>query len=757
MSQQRQQPGPEGNEQNSGYGYGGYGGYGNYYYGYGYGYTPQGGSGSDASPTRGFRDYLMILRERVWYLIVTFFIVFTGTLLYTIKTTPVYEAGATVQVLRREVRVLNTPELDKTNEVLSQEDLNTQIKIVESIAIVNAVAQRIKDQDLKRFMAPYEDALTFGGPMTPLEVLVRNRRVVPMRLSLMIGIYYYHPDPEMAAQVANLFADEFIQYNLRLSIENAMKAVEDLRIRADQQRKKVEELEGQLADYREKYNTVSLENKADIDHKELSGLNEIVVTSKRMLDEAETRWNLVQTYQSEGKPLENLSFIAQSARVSELAHQVAVENIKVASMGKRYKEKHPRLMEATRAKQQAEAELKIALEEGVRKTYSDYQASKQNYDQATKRLAQKEREVIDLSKLAVEYNSIQREFEVNHTLYQSMVMAMNTHMAEVNLKSANARVVDRAFPPDRAARPNVPVNLLVGFFGGIACGIGLVFIVALMDDRIKSAFDVEAIVGLPLLGVIPRIKRLNSPEKAQAVAANCDRRVTEAFRSIYSALRINDASKNARVFLMTSTVPSEGKSFLTTNLALTYAVHGDRVLVLDADLRMPNVAKSLSLPEDIGITNHFQDGVPLDSCIQKNVYPNLDVLPVGPRAKNPTRVLNSTAFADLLRDLRTQYDRVFVDSPPIGAVSDALNLLPHVDGVIYCIKFNTVKKKVAKGNLRRLIEANVPIFGAVLNQISISVASHYYTNYYDRSYKNYYQEGEDEPLSEKPQEPAPTR
>ena len=155
-------------------------------------------------------------------------------------------------------------------------------------------------------------------------------------------------------------------------------------------------------------------------------------------------------------------------------------------------------------------------------------------------------------------------------------------------------------------------------------------------------------------------------------------------------------------------------------------------------MRLPNVARSLQLENDFGLLDHIEKGVALDEVIIKEVYPNLDVLPSGGKSKNPTQVLNSAQFEAMFADLRDRYDRIVVDSPPLAAVSDALNLLPLVDGTLYIIKFNTVKRKTAVVNVRRLWESNTPVFGAILNNITSSLSSYYYSHYSDKAYQDYY-------------------
>ena len=731
----------------SSYGYGGGGGYGGSNYGYGgsnYGYGGgYGDGGGGAGPQRSFKDYLLMFRERIWYLIVTLFIIFSGSILYTFNKTKVYTAVSQVQLFRDDASALGAigqgTEMEQ-NQILSAEDLNTQISVMESLSIIKGVEQRLQDELRLRFMAPYENTLSLSGPLTPLEILAKYRKIIPRRMSLMVNFAFSHPDPIVAAEVSNLFAKEFIDYNLKLNIDGSMKAVEDLRIRADQQKDRVEELELKLAEYREQNNAVSLQSDENIAAAQLARLNEIELTNKNIYDNFQTKWDQIETYRLEGRELWELPFIAEQPRVANLLQQVSGTRISISSLSKRYREKHPAMIQLLQTLQEGELELELAVQNSVDKIYAGYSESKSNFDVASLRLAEKEKELIELGKTRIEFNSLLRDLEVQQSFFQALNQRMTTEKAQVNLKNPNARIVDEAFPPraDQPSSPNVVLNLAAGFFGGIALGVGLIFAVAFLDDRVKSAFDIEGTIGLPMLGVIPRIKKLDTNTKAQAVASNVDRHVTETFRSIHSALKLSDQSKNAKIILTTSTVPGEGKSFVSSNLSLTFANHGEKTLLLDCDLRLPNVARSLQIENELGLLDYVEKEVSLEEVIVKEVYPNLDVLSTGGKSKNPTQVLNSSQFEAMFAVLRDRYDRIVVDSPPLAAVSDALNLLPLVDGIIYVIKFNTVKRKTAVLNVRRLWESNTPVYGAILNNITSTLSSYYYSNYTDKAYQDYY-------------------
>lgn len=746
-----------------GYGYGGYGGgYGGYGYGGGYGGgygygggNSAGGGGAAERPNRTFRDYMMILRERWAYIVITAFIILAGVILYTLRVTPIYMSMARVQILRDADVAIDGPgstEKSRNFTILSMEDFNTQVKILESNEIIRAVKSRMKEDEIVRFMAPYNDMFTLGPRKTEEELLAENRTIAPERMSLIIRIVFEHPDPDMAATIANLFAQEYLNYTHHTRVQKILDSIDELRIKVAQQEAKVKELDKRLVEYREQYKAISLENLDDVDRNELRDLNTILTSDKRAFDSASTQWNLVQEFKREGKPLTDLPFIAELPQISKLLTDRSTQQVFVASSEKRYKEKHPRMIEARKALDQLNKEIDVAVGSAEQKVQAAYEAARQNYEQSQKRLLEKKEEILDLGRKAIVYKSIEREKQVAESMHAGLIASMNVRLAQVNLINEGANIIDKASPAIRPVSPNIPLNIILGVLGSLVGGVLVAFIVAFMDDRAKSAYDIESVVGLPLLGVIPRIRKLNSSEKAQVAVSNADRATTEAFRSLHSILKVNTIAKDSKVLLFTSTTPSEGKSFVVTNLALMCAMHGEKTIIIDADLRLPAMAKILGIESQNGVVSHIEDGKPIEECVIKDYYPNLDVLPCEKRSQNPTQALGSEEFISMLAKFREQYDRVFIDSPPVGAVSDAIALLPYVDGVVYIVKFNSVSRKAIQKNIRRLMVSNVPIVGAIMNMVPQGAASGYNLNYYDKSYQNYYtsqdEESEDEIIEE---------
>lgn len=690
---------------------------------------------------RSLGDYLLILRERIWYIVVVFLVVFSSSLVYTLGETRMYQASATVQILRRDLTPMPGVQQVSESEIRSAEDLNTQIKIIESSTLIRRVAERLKGEDLKAFLEPYQrNGVISSDSIAVQEMISRNRKVVPQRLTLVVTVSFQHPDRMVAAKVANLFVEEYMKYNKSVRDSDLSKAVDDLQSTVEEQRRKVDQLAQKLQAYKERNKTVSLDQRKDIVSESLKVANLEAQRAGFVLQGVESRINQIKEYRAKSQDLTGLAFIAESKIVQELQQQLAARTIEISKLKERYREGHPDMKQARKSFDQTRLELDRAIMSICEQVQSDYNSSLVNLKARQQELEKQKSESLHLESLAVEYSQIEREYLTQNQILQGIVARKTETTMTSTFATQNARLVDQAVPPpeNKPVSPNVPLNLGLGVVGGLGLGLALAFFVAFIDDRVKSSYDIEGVVGLPLIGIIPELKRLDPIEKAKVVSSNADRQVAEAFRTLHSSLRLKDESKNAKVFLTTSTVPGEGKSFLTTNLAMTFAAHGEKVVIIDCDLRKPNVHKSLGLENLKGTIDVVSSRLSLDDVVVRNLLPNLDVIVAGGRAKNPTQILNSKGFEQLVADLRRRYDRVFIDTPPLAAVSDALIILPLVDGSLFTIYFNKVRRKAAQFSAKSLLEANVPNFGAILNGLNLAVSGYYYAQYYDKSYKDYY-------------------
>ena len=703
---------------------------------------------------RSLQDYLLILRERVWYIVAAFLVVFASAVIYTYTRIPLYQSTSSVEIFRRNPTVMQVQQV-MDSEVRSAEDLNTQVNILKSSTIMQRVADKLKGDDLKRFLAPYEKAGI--PPPNVLRIIEGNRDIVPQRLSLIVNLQYQHPDKEIAVKVVNLFADEYISYSANIRVDESLKAVVELEQRATEQRKKVDDIARALQDYREKYNLVSLNQRKDISTETL-GVNR-VNQGATALQEAETRWKQVLVARQKGGDLLTLSAIAGDTTVSELQKQVASAKIAVTQLSERYRAQHPKMIEAANTLTEAQRQLQRAIENTAAQVEANYQGALQNYTQARAALATQETISLSVDRLGVEYTNMERDFTVNERLLENLLGRMRETTMSSSVETQNARLVDRAAPGRKPISPNYLLNLGLGVVGGLGFGLAMAFFVAYADDRVKSAYDIEAVVGLPLLSIVPKFKKPPTGDETLGAAfvPSSEPEIAEAFSTLYSSLRLKDESKKAQCIVITSTVPAEGKSFIACNLALTFASHGERVLLMDCDLRRPVVHRAFHVENLKGVIDVCTTDIALDEVIIKGIQPNLDVLPSGGRSKNPAQNLTSKNFEVLLTELRKRYDRIFIDTPPVALVSDAFVILPLADGSIYSIYFNKVRRKAAQFCVQRLTEIGVTHFGAVLNGLDQNIGGYYYHHYYDKSYKQYYVSAANDQPGDAPRREAPAR
>lgn len=691
-------------------------------------------------PERTIKDYVFMVREKIWWAIIVFFLVVIGVLVYTFRVTPVYEADAQVRLLRD----ANTPiEEGKTNvneRISNQEDFLTFLQVLSSSNIIDRVENRIRDEEglMAKIMQPYQNRLSFTGMLTLSEVLANDRSITPMKGSLVVRVGFSHTDPEIAAKVANYFADEFLKSSLESAVRELVRSAEELKVQAEHQTARVNELELKAIRYREVHNRVGVDRGEDIDREELSRLKQDAVSAEREYGAAKAEWDMIQDYKSKGQNLWDIDTIAVIPNVDELLRKYTSQRIEHSSLSKRYKEKHPTMIALTQQLSQTEFELNAAIDSAIVKVRSRYERAETQYALAQERLVQKEKEVLEIGKLRVEYNNILNEITTAKDLLRQLTLKVNSVQAEIPLKQPNVEIVSLASVPRYYKSPREILYISVGCMAGIFLGLTLALGLAIMDDRVKNLFDIEKFIGIPVVGVVPLIPSLTTDERARAVSNDSNQYLTEAFRSIHSTLKLNAIAGNAKVMIITSTIPGEGKSFVSSNLAQAYGIHEERVLLVDCDLRMPKLAETLNFKNTEGILQFLHSNVD-EPFIHKDVFKNVDVILTGGSTRSASESLSNPKFAEYLVRAKNKYDRIILDSPPAGVVSDTYSVSKEVDGVIYVIKFNTVKRRSALYCVRKFKEAKIPVIGAVLNGIKSNLVGYYYHSYsYDKAYTKYY-------------------
>ncbi|MCH6257589.1 polysaccharide biosynthesis tyrosine autokinase [Puniceicoccaceae bacterium K14] len=704
-------------------------------YGYGYGY---GGYGGGNQNDLQIKKYIEAFRERIWIFVGIFAVVSLAVFVFLKLQQPLYKAQASLQILRQEE---SSTQFDKVSDdaIRSVEDINTQVKILESVRVIEGVGQRVRTEMKEAFLAPYREEDQEEDELSVEAILFENRKIIPARLSLLVAIEYVHPKPEIAARVANMFTEEVAVMYGQVRNDSVSRAVEDLREQAEIQRRKVENIEKQLIDFKEENNTISLDQRLDIDQQEMISLSSLQTQKEEIYEQYKAEWDLLQRTKEAGRDIHELPFISNVPRVSQLLATAASSRVEIAQLTKRYRHLHPVMIQATESLEASEKELADAIAGEVLILQNQLELAKNNLDKAAIRVEIKKDEIMNLQRLESLYASKQRDLEVNQNLYQYFYNRIQETESQNKGGSQKVRVIDNAEIPLEPFKPNNLLNLAIALFAGGGLSIGVVVVLILLDDRVKSIVDVESKMGLPMLGVLSFLRGKFGSAQQIVKSSDEDPQNSESLNSIVATLKLQPESKDSKVVLIASTISNEGKSYVSAAIASAFHRYGEKAILVNCDFR----AKGDKLIKEpgMGVEPYITDtNKTLDDVIYTNQELGCDVFATGSFHWQPYQMYGMPRFKEMMDQLRERYDRIIIDTPPTHLFGDAFSLLQFCDGIIYVVGFGRVRLKLATKMAEKMKESGTPVFGTVVNGIKNSQAKLYYPSYYQpaEAYGDYY-------------------
>ena len=477
-----------------------------------------------------------------------------------------------------------------------------------------------------------------------------------------------------------------------------------------------------------------------------------LMTVQKDLDEAKihqvdlnTIAQEIEGYRTAHKPLIEINYIAQHGRIAALRGQLEELERQQAKLAEIYLERHPKMIDVAAQITTVQGQLDHEISQAIADLQAELNAAADKVRDLSTQKDAAEKKEFELLALKTDFNSLVTQRDVAKNNYMSILDRLNQAQTSKNLQNVPLHPLDTAAPPSGPYQPNITsivrssVGLGVLVFVGVAVGLSFI------DDRIKSAWDVESFIGVNLLGIIPDLSVMKSDDKHSLVLNNEQTPGVEAFLGVYSAVKIQSKLDFPKSILITSTIPGEGKTLVSSNLAGSFARHGRKTLLIDCDLRRPMLHRHFKQQNTVGLIPWFEAGCNLTGLLAANpilgitkISENFSILTSGGRSKSPTAMLEQPAFGQLIEKLKKEFDVVIVDSPPMGAVTDALLIAERTDEVIYVCRFNRAYRKHIKLYIRALLNAKNAVLGIVLNGLSPRRIE-YYSNYrYYRSYKKYY-------------------
>jgi len=550
----------------------------------------------------------------------------------------------------------------------------------------------------------------------------------------------------LAARIVNALADEYLEFNLETRVKAATLATEFLETELEQLQVKVEKSETALVEYARKHGIVEAgenSNRENIVLQKLADLN-----AEMTKVQAELIAHTVRYENSRGADVENFPESLETPAIKQLQARLSELKEKHASLSGRYGPEHIEFAQLERQLLELEAQLAKEKQAALEKVRQDYHLALDHYRSIARALEEQKQLAAKLSEDSIQYNILKREVDSNKQLYDGLLQRLKQAGVSAGLRSSNLHILERASIPGSPSAPRHSRNLLLGALLGLMLGVGLAFGLDYFDDSIKTPDELEQSARLPALGMIPTMRQAGAAHHAALPPSSQDETKPaalpfpqdvgfwEAYRTLRTSLLLSHSDKPPRILLVTSAAPGEGKTTTAINLAISLAQTGARTLLVDLEMRKPEVAGRLRLNDTQGMSLFLSGNSSLSSQIVQTPYDNLFVIPAGPPPPNPAELIGSKRWRKALVLLRDYFQHVVIDSPPVLSVADPLIISRQVDGVVLVVRAGKTPREAVRKARRALDTVGATVLGAIINGVDLKNAeySYYYRHYYAYEY-----------------------
>ena len=711
-------------------------------------------------------DYVRVVYKRRWIAIPALVVVFLTGAVNSFRTTPLYEARTQLLIEK------DTPKVASLNTMFQEQDgwynddfYQTQYKILQSRTLARrtvVLMNLTKHPSLQQALEPKSAPLTVTGVVYGAVALARRAvmgspatapaqrteasdpvgpyvgfvlgslNVVPVRNSRIVELRVTSSEPQLASDMANGIAQAYIQQNLETRFSASKDATDWFGAQLAEQRKKVEATEIALQRYKETHDAIAVEDRENIVVQRLADLNGAVTKAKTTRIEKEALYAQLKAVQGTSA-VDTFTAVLGNEFIQKLKSEIGDLQRQQAQLTEKYGDRHPEMVRIRNAVQVSQAKFDNEVNKVVESVRAEYMAALAQEQSLTGALNAQKNEALGLNRKGIEYTVLQREAESNRQVYESLLQRTKETGISGELKSSNIRVVDPAEVPTNPVLPRRSNDLMMALLAGSVLALGLVFLFEYLDNRIKSPQELRSL-NLAFLGMVPKIDN-SGPTLLNDVVPPA---FGEAIRAVRTNVLFSSADEGVRTVVVTSAGPGEGKSLFSSNLSVSLAQAGQRVLHIDADMRRPRVHDIFDVSQEPGFSNLLVGDCKASEAVRKTGIFNLCVLPAGMIPPNPAELLGSKRCVEYLATLGEHFDWVVIDSPPVLAVADASVLANTASGVIFVIGADQTTRNTAKAAVDQLNAVQAHLIGAVLNRADVQRNPYYYSAYYRKEYSRYY-------------------
>ncbi|MGJ8638545.1 MAG: GumC family protein [Opitutaceae bacterium] len=711
-------------------------------------------------------DIINIVRQR-WYLGLA--IGLCASLVAGVSMmskTPMYRTSASLVVEINPEKMIQLSEVVQGSENSRIYDtiINTYLERMSSRSMSNFVLESMSAEQLEVLRNAYPEKRileTESGKIIPelSGVLRKSTQAIWRPDAQMIFISAQHPNPEVAQALVNGYANALIQLQSNRQDLRTNRTLSFLDEQSKTLQARLEEGEAKLQEYRSENNLVSIEGSIDVVSQRLSQLNSALTTEKVRLIVTENQLSQFDAANGQLNKQLSIPFIANHARVSGFITRLEGLNYEHKALSKTYGRRHPIMIDLQSKIESLESSIELAVTEVETEVRKEYEIITTGYESLKEEMQATEKEALELDRLAIDYRVLERKLDVQRQIFDVVSTEFTNTDVSSQFDMTSISILDEAEVPGTPFEPDTKKALVISVFLFGAGFIGIPLVLELLDNRLKTFIDIEGYIGKPVFGDIKRIKDKKDSELAQGVLLNNDE-LSESFRGIYSSLKLFTEYKTPYSLIVSSALPSEGKTFIACNVAEVFSKHQLKVIIVDCDLRRPSVHRQFQLSNDKGVIEWVRSEHTLPPASQlvdspelgiQQITNDLFVLASGGSTKDPTEIIGHSRLDQLISRLKEQFDVIIIDTPPVGLFPDASLLAEFAGQTLFVAKQNEVTRQKAKFAVNRLERTNAPVAGVVLNYIrGNSVASgygYYGTNYsygygYERDnakYQKYYE------------------
>lgn len=710
-------------------------------------------------------DLLRIILKHKWTLLLVMVLACGVAAVRTFLSTPVYRSTVILQIDRAAQRVVSFSGDADANQGYVDEGMNlkTQYELLKSRSLAERVVDELRLDQSKSVPAPvdasppegaasaaaddssrpgYIDRIISGyqkltSPATRNSEVLGREAVVgrfigsltvePVRSSRLVKLHVQNTNPDLAARIANATVQAYIAMGLERRMEASSYAKTFLEDQIKQIKAKLEDSERKLNRYAQDKQILTLDEKTNV-------VNQTYTDYAAALSKAEQERIKIEALFTEIKRNpDNVAAVVENKTVQSYKEQRAKLQIEYQQNLRIYKPDYPKMTQIQAQIGEAESQIKAEIRAIAAGVQSQYESAQKQETLIRDKLAQTRKQVLNTQDGSIDLNLLKREVDTNRQLYDSLLQRLKQLGVSAGVVTNNISVVDNAEPSLFPYQPSLSRNLLVGVAAGLFLGLCLVFVLEYIDDSIKFPEEVERQLGVPLMGIIPKVTKKRTDSKSVALDVHDDPRssLAEAYRSVRTALQFSTPDGAPKRLVVTSTTRNEGKSTTALALAINFAQMGQRVLLIDADMRNPSVHKMLDLPNDAGLSNLLSSESRGEKLIVRSVVPNLSVLTAGPPPPNPVDLLMGPKLLLLLNVTASLgVDFVIVDAPPLLGIADSVVLGNQLQNVLFVVQASRTRKGHIKNALRRLRLTGVVPRGVVLTQTLRGALPQDYESYY---------------------------